>query len=94
VAAAGADDGSWWSASWSGSKPAPGVRLFRKSLPADQVGCQVVQGKVPTAGAWAQYSQTMNKTGWAKINVVSNSNGFTDAEQAYLAGCLEGSHAF
>jgi hypothetical protein len=53
-------------------------------------GCKVVAGKIPTAGAWAYFTNTMNSTGWAKLNVITNPNGFSDADQAYLAGCVEG----
>lgn len=53
-------------------------------------GCKVVPGKVGTAGAWAYWSNTINATGWAKLNVITNPNGFSDADQAYLAGCVEG----
>lgn len=53
-------------------------------------GCKVVAGKSASAGAWAYYTNAVNTTGWAKLNVVTNQNGFSDADQAYLAGCVEG----
>lgn len=55
-------------------------------------GCKVVQGRLADAGAWASFANTMNTTGWAKLNVITNPTGFSDSDQAYLAGCVEGSY--
>lgn len=43
--------------------------------------------------AYAKYAQTINETGWAQLEVVSNPK-LADEVQAYYAGYLEGNILF
>ncbi|XP_071504037.1 putative phospholipase B-like 2 [Diadema antillarum] len=56
---------------------------------ASTASFSIVKGRVPDAVAWANFTETVNKTGWAHLTVTTNGS-YPDAIQAYAAGVVEG----